>query len=112
MLLEELIEKAFSDGYEYALMEQREFNNAAQKELRKRLGKVFNKEAGTKIHNINEKIFKKQEYLNRLEKLKKRAEGDRKFGLSPEGGIRYWEKRLKNLNKASYKNGPIDVLQH
>ena len=25
MLLEDLIEKAFSDGYEYALMEQREF---------------------------------------------------------------------------------------
>lgn len=25
MLIEELIEKAFSDGYEYALMEQREF---------------------------------------------------------------------------------------
>ena len=36
MLLEELIEKVFSDGYEYALMEQREFNNAAQKELRKK----------------------------------------------------------------------------
>ena len=25
MLIDELIEKAFSDGYEYALMEQREF---------------------------------------------------------------------------------------
>lgn len=36
MLIDELIEKAFSDGYEYALMEQREFNNAPQKELRKK----------------------------------------------------------------------------
>ena len=30
MLLEELIEKAFSDGYEYALEEQREFANIRQ----------------------------------------------------------------------------------
>jgi hypothetical protein len=35
MLLEELIEKAFSDGYEYALMEQREFNSFSQKMLRR-----------------------------------------------------------------------------
>jgi hypothetical protein len=111
MLISELIEKAFSDGYEYALMEQREFNNADQKELRKRLGKVFNRDAGTKIHNINEKIFKKQEYLSKLGELKKRAEVDRKLGLSPDGGIRHWEKRLKNLNKASYKNGAIDVTR-
>ena len=107
MLIEELIEKAFCDGYEYA---QKEFNSLAQKELRKKLGKVFNRDAGTKIHNINEKIFKKQEYLNKLGVLKKRAAADRKLGLSPDGGIRHWEKRLKALNKASYKNGAIDVL--
>ena len=40
MLLEELIEKAFSDGYEYALEEQREFASIRQT---KKLYKAFRK---------------------------------------------------------------------
>ena len=35
MLIDELIERAFCDGYEYAL-EQKEFNNRAQKILRRK----------------------------------------------------------------------------
>ena len=34
MLIEELIKKAFSEGYEYALEEQREFNRKARKLIR------------------------------------------------------------------------------
>ena len=55
MLLEELIEKAFSDGYEYALMEQREFAHPGLGAGKIRLNGVWKKTGqprlkGSKLH--------------------------------------------------------------
>jgi hypothetical protein len=50
MLIDELIEKAFSDGYEYALMEQKEFSGSIR-----RTKKVL-KEA-TRLNKKMEKLY-------------------------------------------------------
>jgi hypothetical protein len=56
MLIDELIERAFCDGYEYALMEQREFNSFSQKMLRRK----FDYQSGIKsISNAPKSVQKK-----------------------------------------------------
>lgn len=62
MLIEELIEKAFSDGYEYALMEQREFASIRQAtKFAKRTAKeVFNNQG------LPEKIGRRSTQMQRL----------------------------------------------
>lgn len=52
MLIEELIEKAFSDGYEYALMEQREFAGNT-KVLNKFKKSAYEIKRGLELNNSN-----------------------------------------------------------
>ena len=132
MLIDELIEKAFCDGYEYALEEQREFNRKARKIMRdgfffenglkvvkkhniqpvsiseiKKRGRLASRGIG-KPANINEKITKKDRLLDDISYFNREAIKSAKNGNIQEvenflDTKELVKENLSKLNKQSYK---------
>ena len=133
MLIDELIERAFCDGYEYALEEQREFNRKARKLIRdgfffknglkvikknpelasaskseiKRRGRLASRGIG-KPTNINEKITKKDRLLDDISYFNREAIKSAKNGnIRGVGNFldtkELVKENLSKLNKQNYK---------
>ena len=110
MLIDELIERAFSDGYEYALEEQREF--AFKRDIRAARGVIKNPNS-SKI----EKFGNVMNLIDKSNKQVQRISGNTPFyKMSPdrrryvEGAIKGRAERIGKL----YKNatGTYDSVSH